>query len=205
METLFPGAHGAPNLHPMFVHFPIVLWLTALLVWSVAIIRRHDDAWRFGRWLLYLGTLGAAAAVLSGYVATERMGHETPGHDLVHLHRDIMLVASGLAAAATLAAFLLRRATSRRARLTQLALLAAGAAVMIVGADRGAGLVMRYGIGTAGERPPAEHHEHGEHDEHDEHDEGVEHHEDEGVEHHEHDAHDEGSEHASTTHVPAHG
>ena len=155
MESILPGINAAPNIHPVFVHFPIALWLAALLFWLLAVVRRDDDVWRFGRWLLYLGTLGALAAVASGYLATEAMGHDAPGHDLVHVHRDIMLVASGLAALTAGAAFAWRHSASAKVRWGQLALLLATVVVMTLGADRGAELVFRHGIGTAGDQPAA--------------------------------------------------
>jgi len=32
MDSILPGLTGAPNVHPIFVHFPVVLWPTALLL-----------------------------------------------------------------------------------------------------------------------------------------------------------------------------
>lgn len=153
MEQLFPGLTSAPNLHPMVVHFPIVFWIVATGAWSWAVVRRHDEAWRFGRWLHLLGVLGAVVTVGFGFWATEKMGHDAPGHDLVHVHRDLMLVASGVALAITALAWWRRDATRLwRVGLTlgSLVLLS----LMTLGADRGAELVFRYGIGVAGEAPP---------------------------------------------------
>ncbi|QED26757.1 DUF2231 domain-containing protein [Microvenator marinus] len=153
MEQLLPGLTSAPNLHPMVVHFPIAFWIAATGAWSLALARKRDDAWRFGRWLHLLGLLGAAVAVGFGFWATEEMGHDTPGHDLVHVHRDLMLVATGIALVVTALAWW-RGDASRRWRVGLMvgSLLLLG--VMTIGADRGAELVFRYGIGVAGETPP---------------------------------------------------
>lgn len=156
MQSVFPGLSAAPNVHPLFVHFPIALLLTALLFWAIALFRGSGDAWRLGRWLLYLGTLGALVAVTTGFVATERMGHEMPGHDLVHLHRNFMLATTALAVVTAALAFVWRRSSSRAARWVQLGLLSITAVVMVLGTDRGANLVFHYGIGSAGEAPPSE-------------------------------------------------
>ena len=43
MEVLFPGLSSALNVHPLFVHFPIVLWLTALLFWGLALWLERVD------------------------------------------------------------------------------------------------------------------------------------------------------------------
>ncbi len=157
---LLPGLHAAPNAHPMFVHFPIALWLTALLLWLLAVALKRDELFSAGRWLLYLGAAGAVASVASGLVATARMGHEAPGHDLVHRHRDLMITTATLGLVVAAAAFVTRERASAGVRAGLLAGLLVTNALMLVGTDRGALLVFGYGIGTAGLTPPEGHHEH---------------------------------------------
>ncbi len=160
MEQMLPGFHAALNVHPMFVHFPIALWLTALLLWLLAVTTRRDDLFTAGRWLVYLGAIGAAASVTTGFVATARMGHETPGHDLVHAHRDVMVVAASLGGLVAAAAFFARRRSTVMLQRWLLAGLLVTNLVLVVGTDRGALLVFGYGIGTAGLEPPHGGHEH---------------------------------------------
>jgi uncharacterized membrane protein len=161
MENVLPGIVHAPNIHPLFVHFPIALWSVALLFWGISVVvAKKERPWLFGRWLLYLGTLAALVTAATGLIAADRMGHDAPGHDLVHVHRDFMLAATGLGLATTAAAFLLRNATGVRSKAIPLVMLIVTVLVMTVGADRGAELVYRYGIGTAGESPPSTHADH---------------------------------------------
>ena len=54
---MLPGLKAALNYHPMFVHFPIVLWLAALLFEIFAIWRSSDEVQRMASRMLYLGTL----------------------------------------------------------------------------------------------------------------------------------------------------
>ena len=166
MQWFLPGLDAAPNVHPVLVHFPIALWLTALLFWLLATARRRDDLWNAGRWLLYIGTVGGLMSVASGFWATEQMGHDSPGHGLVHVHRNFMVAATTLAVLVAAAAYASRRSKSTRVRAALTAALVLTAGVMTVGADRGAELVFRYGIGTAGEQPDDDghDHEHGAHD-----------------------------------------
>ena len=97
LDALLSGLTNSPNVHPVFVHFPVALWLVAAGAWLLWLFRRDESLWRFGRWSLRMGLLGAVAAIVSGYLAADAMGHHSPGHDLVHTHRDWMLWASGLA------------------------------------------------------------------------------------------------------------
>jgi len=155
MDISLPGLFAAPNIHPLFVHFPIALLIVALLFQLLALAVKSDDYLRTGRWLLYLGTLGAVVAAATGFIATQEMGRDTAGHDLVHVHRDFMLVTSGLAVLTSIVTLASSRSRSSTTRWVQMLLLAATVVVLTVGADRGAELVFRYGMGTAGQARPA--------------------------------------------------
>jgi uncharacterized membrane protein len=161
MEILFPGLTSTSAVHPMLVHFPIALWVVALTLWVIAMVRGEDEFFRAGRWVLYAGSIGALAAVASGLWAANEMGHDSPGHDLVHTHRNFMLVATGVGLATTVLAFVLRKRANPSLRWGMVALLAITVGVTTLGADRGAELVHRYGIGTKGETPPAPPHDDG--------------------------------------------
>jgi uncharacterized membrane protein len=137
----------------MFVHFPIALWLSALLFWGLALFRAREDLWAAGRWLLYLGLVGALAAVGTGLWAADQMGHDAPGHDLVHTHRNWMLLTSAVGLVTTAAAFLTRGRATPRVRWLLFGMLLVTGGLTTLGADRGALLVFRYGVGTQVERP----------------------------------------------------
>ena len=51
-----PGLNALLNYHPLFVHFPIALWLAALLFEGLALWRANDEWHRTAVRLLYLGT-----------------------------------------------------------------------------------------------------------------------------------------------------
>lgn len=147
----------------MVVHFPIAFWVAAAGAWLLAVARKRDDAWSFGLWFHLLGLLGAAVAVGFGFWATEKMGHDSPGHDLVHVHRDIMLWATGLALAVTGLGWW-KRSAKLRVPLTLMSVVLVG--LLAVGADRGAELVFRFGMGVAHETPPGSAHSHSHDDDH---------------------------------------
>src|SRR3984893_19431168 len=69
LPTMLPGLKAALNFHPVFVHFPIVLWFAALLFELLAVWRRSDEMQRTASRMLYLGTLAAIVTILTGLVA----------------------------------------------------------------------------------------------------------------------------------------
>jgi len=148
IANLLPGLDGALNLHPLVVHFPVVLLPLACFLHFLA--WKHPDGWvaPAARWALWAGTASAAVAILAGYLAADGLGHDKPGHDLVHEHRNIMLWVGGLA----LTLSILVLAFANKKTLVNRWILAVGhvalTAILIFGSDRGAALVYRYGFGV---------------------------------------------------------
>ena len=63
------------NIHPMVVHFPIALLLSAWLLDVLALITKRPRLHQFALCHLMLGVLGAGAAVLTGLQAEEMAKH----------------------------------------------------------------------------------------------------------------------------------
>ena len=147
MNSLLPGLDAAPNLHPLVVHFPIAFWVAATGFWALSLLRRNQEFWTFGLWLQALGALSGAVAVALGYWATSQMGHGGAGHEFVHVHRDIMLGATLLGI--LVAGLSWWKRSSKRWRVPLLVGSVIQLGVMAAGADRGAELVYRYGVGVA--------------------------------------------------------
>ena len=143
---MLPGLRAALNFHPLFVHFPIVLWLAALLFESLAVCRKSDEMQRMAARMLYLGTLAAIVTVLSGLAAQESV---PPGdaQRTMSIHETLMLLATSVAAGLCLFAFFTRKNfTAQMRRLMLLGLIVLGV-LLTIGADRGDQLV--YGYGSA--------------------------------------------------------
>ncbi len=153
MQDLFPGLWNAPNLHPFFVHLPVATIPLSLLFLTIALVAKRDALFGFGCLLLYIGIVGMVAALVSGLWAADEMGHDSPGHGLVHTHRDYMYVATGIGAVAGVVAFYVQRRSTVTKQWVLVAIVGILTAVISLGADRGAELVFRYGIGTANETP----------------------------------------------------
>jgi uncharacterized membrane protein len=143
---MLPGFRAALNFHPVFVHFPIVLWLAALLFELLAVLRASDDMQRTAARMLYLGTLAAVVTVLSGWAAENSV---PPGaaQRVVGIHETLMLISTSLALALCLFAFFARKNFTAQLRKLMLLGLFILAVFVTIGADRGAQLV--YGYGSA--------------------------------------------------------
>jgi uncharacterized membrane protein len=141
---MLPGLRAALNYHPILVHFPIVLWLSALLFQLLAVVRTSDELQRTVARMLYLGTLAAVATVLSGWAAENSI---PPGEAqrALGVHETLMLVTTSLALALCLFTFFARKNFTAQLRKVMLAGLVILATLLTIGADRGAQLVYGYG------------------------------------------------------------
>jgi uncharacterized membrane protein len=151
LEFLLPGLTQVEDVHPLFVHFPIVLVWTALLFVGFSWFGYEDEFLRTARWMFWLLLIALPVTLTTGFLAVAGWGE---GHAVGH--RNWMLLT-------TVAAYLLfglERWFADRKRLYRIVLtvgLVIVTVFMTIGADRGAWLVYVEGAGVE----PAEHvHEH---------------------------------------------
>lgn len=116
-------------VHPLVVHFPVALWLTSAL-FDVLFLRSGDQGHlRASQWLVGLGLLGAAAAVVSGYVDYLPLVAQGIGPEFVSRHRVHQLVAA-VATVVYLVSFLARWRRPGLSRAAFVALMVVGAALI---------------------------------------------------------------------------
>ncbi|MGH9703042.1 MAG: DUF2231 domain-containing protein, partial [Candidatus Acidiferrales bacterium] len=132
------------NYHPMFVHFPIALWLGALLFEFLAVRRASEDFHRTAARLLYLGTLAGAFTVMTGWWAGDSIP-AGPAQHALEQHSFLMLTSFSLALGLCIFAFLARKDFTAQYRKWLLIGLVVLAVLTTIGADRGAQLVYQYG------------------------------------------------------------
>ena len=81
-----------PNFHPIVVHFPVALTIVAFLLSIAAYVRRsHPVSAQLaaaGHFTLWLAAIGAAVAVLLGWLAFNSVNHDDAGHAAMLLHRS---------------------------------------------------------------------------------------------------------------------
>ncbi len=144
MNEILPGLKGMLNVHPLFVHFPIALWIGAMLVEALAVLRSSGDWHRTAARLLYLGTLFGLLAAATGLLAQNSVPDEGPAHDAMELHEKLMLVTTSAAVGLCMFAYFQRDRFAQGQRKLLLAGLLALAILLTIGADRGALLVFKY-------------------------------------------------------------
>jgi uncharacterized membrane protein len=152
-----PGA-SLPNLHPALVHFPIALWLAAIIFdLACLLLRRYRWIDHAAAALYTLGAAGAAAAYLAGEQAEDSL-HDVPAalETLIQEHADLgwwTLVIFFVVASARLGVAALNRRDEhqRLAGLRWVVLLGAlgGGWVLIETADHGGALVYGHGLAVS--------------------------------------------------------
>jgi len=130
--------------HPMLVHFPIAFYIGALVVDVVSRLGTFPSASLMATWLILGAFIGSSGAVLTGLVDRSTM---RPGSKARRKATQHMLVQFGTAAVFVLV-FALRWGSRHdpEASWLWIALEAAGALALTVGADLGGQLVFLMGF-----------------------------------------------------------
>ncbi len=146
MDALLPGLKNALSYHPLFVHFPIALWLAALLFELLSLAGGEgEEMHRTACWLLYLGTLAGVVTVLTGLAAADGVPRG-PARSVMEFHEEMMIATFALAVALSGGAYFFQHRFTRNLRRIFLAGLVALAVLLTLGADRGAEMVYQYGV-----------------------------------------------------------
>ena len=142
------------SAHPLVVHFPIALLVTAVLLELTALVCTRPTLHRVALWNLTLGTLAAGAAVYSGLRAEEIARHSFEIEQVMELHERLgiaTLIGGGLITAFR---WLKRDQLSRRVRLGVVVLLLVMLSTLTYGAHLGGRLVYEFGVGGRFGRTP---------------------------------------------------
>lgn len=76
---------GRP-LHPMFVHFPIALYLLGVLLTLGYLWRRAPDYERFAYWAFLLAWVAVAVAALAGLIDLGSLAPDDPRRAVINNH-----------------------------------------------------------------------------------------------------------------------
>ena len=93
----FSGLREVLNVHPVFVHFPIALFPSALLLYGLGVVA-HRRSWCVaGRACLYLAAAGTAVTILTGLQAEGTIPHNERIHHIMQTHKQIGYLIGGFA------------------------------------------------------------------------------------------------------------
>lgn len=135
------------SVHPLIVHFPIALLLTAVFLDVVAIVAKRPAVRRVALWNLTLGALGAGIAVWTGYRAADIAKHSFEIHQVMELHRKLGVATLVLGALVAVWRLWKRDRLGTRARALTLAVMLAMTGTLAYGAHLGGRLVYEFGVG----------------------------------------------------------
>ena len=144
----------APNVHPLVIHFPIVLVMTA------AVVDLVDVAFERSAWLkaatttLYVaGALSLIVAYVTGLQAAGTVLIPGMAYPVITEHRQWALVTMAYCIGIATLRLLVLRGDGGRSRRRRIAMLAIGLVSVVLiqqTAERGARLVYEYGTGIIG-------------------------------------------------------
>ena len=135
------------SAHPLLVHFPIALLLSALALEGLALALKRPALHRVSLWNLGLGTLGAAAAVVTGLQAEDVGKHSFEIWQVMQVHKRLGITTLIIGVMASGLRLFTRDRLSPRLRALACALMLAMASTLAAGGYLGGRLVYEFGVG----------------------------------------------------------
>ncbi len=157
----FQGLQQVYNVHPVFVHFPIALFPSALLLYTLGIMLKRPRWSTAGRACLYLAVAGTALTILTGLSAQDSFPHNERIHHLMQTHRTLGLLV-GFAGLLLCGWSFFQRDEQPKAAPTFLLFLAGTSYLVLQNADLGGRMVFIEGasVKSAASTMPSDDHEH---------------------------------------------
>jgi len=145
-SAFFPGISDLPNIHPLFVHFPIAL-LSLFFITDLLGSLFSKLAWRqFASGLLYIGTASAIVTVIAGFQAAHAISHNNMVHTIMLRHQAFGLSVTVIALILSLRRYFAADTFLAGKTIGHLSLSALLVILLTLGADLGGLMVYQYGV-----------------------------------------------------------
>ena len=142
----------APNVHPMMVHFPIALLITAVAADLVDVVFRRPNWLASMATILYVvGAVSASVTYWTGFRAAAAVFVPGMAHPMIDDHRMWALATTVAAGTLALSRVTLHLTGYNRIKRVRLGLVVTGLVVLVLvqqTAERGARLVYEQGVGV---------------------------------------------------------
>lgn len=136
------------NVHPMFVHFPIVLLAVGLLFDGLGYFLKKPSLSQAGWWCFGLGVISAIVTVFTGLQAEDTVSLNPAAHEVLETHEHFQIYSTIVFVGLLIWRSLKRGAVPHLASAYFIVTaLAVGA--ILYGSHFGGKLVYEYGVGTA--------------------------------------------------------
>ena len=145
---LLPGFADMANIHPLIVHFPIAMLTSFLILELFATVTKNERVHIASSWMLYVGTLGALATVVAGFLAASTVSHGSAVHEIIGSHKQLGLSVLGLSVILTVWRLVSRERLSGMALALNITLAVIMVGLLTMGADLGGQMVYKYGVGV---------------------------------------------------------
>ena len=138
-----------PNLHPLIVHFPIVLLYLSIGLELLYLFIRSDYIQKSATVTLYLGTISLGLAAFTGWLAHKTVPHSEWSYPVIEKHQFLGFIALGCFVGLCLLKQVVN-SKNRPRNLTVFYVLLSliSITILTVGAHFGGVLVFEYGVGV---------------------------------------------------------
>jgi len=138
---------GVP-IHPLTIHFPIVLFLLATLSIIVAMFRERKFFINATYYLLGLAVLAGAVAILTGRAQESVLVHNEAIHELMELHQTLAYILIGLMSALFIWLYIRRNNFQKTEHISFVIIALAVAGLISYQAHLGGQMVYHEGAGV---------------------------------------------------------
>ena len=160
LPMIVPGINAMPNWHPILVHFPIALLPAFFVLDFIGMIRKNSKLREVASYFLYIGAASAVIAILAGFKASETVVHGSTVHSVMETHELYGLIVTGLALVLALWRYRIKLPQRIMANMLHLILSVLLCIFLTLGADLGALMVYKYGVGVESAKVAGDSHKH---------------------------------------------